>query len=70
MSKKTVKQISRGVYQKLDKHDRSYLNELLFIWTNGCSDMHDDCNRCPKERKVCEDITDKLLDKIYDKMGK
>jgi len=41
MSKKTVKQISRGVYQKLDKHDRSYLNELLFIWTNGCSDMHD-----------------------------
>ena len=58
------------IYKKFDKYDRANLNQLLHIWQTSCSDMHDDCNRCPKGNEICLDISDKLIDKIYDKRYK
>lgn len=64
----------KTVYAKqmfyFNKHDRACLDDLIFVWQEACSTKNDECRKCPKRREVCEDITDKIITKIYDKTGK
>ncbi len=53
-----------------NKYDRAVLNDLVVTWQNSCSDKYNDCERCPKKKEICQDITYKLIDRIYDKTGK
>ena len=54
----------------LNKYDRACLDDLMDTWQEGCSNMYNNCNACPKGREACQDITYKLINKIYDKSGK
>lgn len=54
----------------LNKYDRACLDDLMSTWQDGCSTMYNDCKACPKKREACEDITYKLINKIYDQTGK
>lgn len=72
-----VKDVGRKqekVYAKqmfwFNKYDRAKLDDLVITWQEGCSRQHDNCTTCPKRQEICKDITDKLINKIYDKTGK
>ena len=54
----------------LNKYDRACLDDLMDTWQEGCSNMYNNCNACPKGREACQDITYKLINKIYDQTGK
>ncbi len=64
----------KNVYAKrmfyFNKYDRACLDSLVEVWQNSCSDRYDSCKKCPKKREICEDITDKIITKIYNKTGK
>lgn len=64
----------KNVYAKqmfaFNKYDRACLDDLVIVWQDSCSTRHDECRKCPKKREICEDITDKIITKIYDKTGK
>ena len=53
-----------------NKYDRACLDDLMITWQDSCSTVHNDCNKCPKKKEICEDITYKLINKIYDQTGK
>lgn len=64
----------KTVYAKqmfyFNKYDRAVLDDLVITWQNSCSTRHDECQKCPKNKEICYDITCKIVDKIYDKTGK
>lgn len=53
-----------------NKYDRACLDDLMELWQNSCHDIHGGCDNCPKSKEICQDITYKTINKIYDKTGK